>query len=382
MSRDYELDRLKSEEQAAFQRKQSAWKNYADAKDRANAAYDEMESAWQERCRAREEMNREFEIMQNANSHHQEIWDEYGRIRDYNNSRIDSLRYEADSEHREMQMCFENASSEYSHGDKSMAPVYAEEGREHKERRDELNAEISSLIAEIKSAKERAQYLAPRTDSHAFHVAKDRFEDAKSAHQAAEREFKRRKSDRDRLKAIFDEAQAEHTRLKEAFQHRLAEVKAANQRDRSQILDKAGIYGSERKDAKIVKKSDGTTQIYHGGIGSGDGIGHGHTALDHTGRKTYDRDAFSAHGSHNYTDDKTLAIGTDKYNGSPAKVRKRNDGRTDIFFNSSGHYGDGVGHGHIVVDEDDNVRYMRDEWQDKRQGQYLIDDSKKDHTKI
>ena len=114
MSRDYELDRLKSEEQAAFQRKQSAWKDYADAKDRANTAYDEMESAWQERCRAREEMNREFEIMQNASSHHPEIWDEYGRIRDYNNSRIDSLRYEADSEHREMQMCFENASVEFT----------------------------------------------------------------------------------------------------------------------------------------------------------------------------------------------------------------------------------------------------------------------------
>ena len=305
MPRDYKLDRLKSEEQAAFRRKQSAWKDYADAKECANTAHDEMESAWQERCRAREEMNHEFEIMQITSARYKEIWDEYGRIRDYNNSRIELLRYDADYEHREMQMCFDNASSEYSYGDKSMAPVYAEEGREHKERRDELNAEISELIAEIRNAKEHAQYAAPRTNADAFHRAKDRFEDAKSVHQAAEREFKNRKAERDRLKAIFEEAQAEHTRTKEAFQNRLAEVKASRQHERNRTLDKAGIYGSSRKDAKIVKKSDGTTQIYHGGIGKADGLGHGHTTLDQAGHKTYDRKSFSAHGSQNFTDEKT-----------------------------------------------------------------------------
>ena len=134
---------------------------------------------------------------------------------------------------------------------------------------------------------------------------------------------------------------------------------------------------------KIVKKADGTTQVYHGGIGKGDGYGHGHTALDQFGNKTYDRGAFEAHGSQNYTDSpKTLALGTDMFDGKPAKIRHRKDGKTDVFFTNSGNFGDGAGHGHVVLDENGNAIYMRDQWQDKNQGQYLIDDSKKDHTKI
>ena len=69
------------------------------------------------------------------------------------------------------------------------------------------------------------------------------------------------------------------------------------------MLDKAGVRWSDRKDAKIVKKADGSTQVYHGGVGAGDGYGHGHTALDQFGRKTYDRGAFEEHGGQNYTDD-------------------------------------------------------------------------------
>ena len=164
-------------------------------------------------------------------------------------------------------------------------------------------------------------------------------------------------------------------------------MKAANQRERDKVLDKAGVRWSERESAKIVKKADGTTQVYHGGLGSGDGYGHGHTALDQSGRKTYDRGAFDDHGKQNFTDSrintcKTLAVGTDMFDGKPAKVRHHKDGRTDIFFVSSGNYGDAPGHGHIVTDKDGNTVYYRDQWQDKKQGQYLIDSSKDDHTKI
>jgi hypothetical protein len=51
-----------------------------------------MESAWNERCSAREEMNREYDEMQRPSEHYREVWDEYGRIRDENNSRIESLK--------------------------------------------------------------------------------------------------------------------------------------------------------------------------------------------------------------------------------------------------------------------------------------------------
>ncbi len=300
MARDYELDRIKSEEQAAFARKQDAWNDYQEARRNADEAHDEMQEAWQERCSARDEMNREFEDLNSQRDNRQSIWDEYGRIRDYNNSRIDSLRAEADYEHQEMQRCFDEASSEYEYGDKSLAPEYAAEGREHKERRDDLNAQIRELIDEIKEAKNNAEWRAPRIDSSAYQAAKSRFESAKSRHESAEERFKRCKAERDQKKALFDSLQAEHVRLKEEFQRKLEEVRATRQRERDRDLDRAGIRWSDRQDAKIVKKTDGTTQVYSGGLGSGDGYGHGHVAIDSSGKVVYERGAFEEHGKQNY----------------------------------------------------------------------------------
>lgn len=56
-------------------------------------------------------MNREYESMQHSSDNYREVWGEYSRIRDANNSRIESLRYEADSEHQMMKDCFEQASA-------------------------------------------------------------------------------------------------------------------------------------------------------------------------------------------------------------------------------------------------------------------------------
>lgn len=261
-----------------------------------------MQSAWEERCSAREEMNREYESMQHSSDNYREVWGEYSRIRDANNSRIESLRYEADSEHQMMKDCFEQASAAYEYGDKSEAPGYAAQGHEHKDRRNELNEEVGRLIQEIRNAKEADECRAPKTDSSAFRRAKEVFSSAKSCHESAEAEFKRLKAERDRAKAEFNSAQEEFIHLRDEFQKKLAEVKAENQRERDKILDEAGINWSERDDAKIVKKADGTVQIYHGGLGSGDGLGHGHTALNQFNDKTYDRGAFEEHGRQNYTD--------------------------------------------------------------------------------
>ena len=102
MSKNPELNSLKAREQDAFRRKQVSFQNYIDAKNRANAAHDAMQTAWKERCSAREEMNHEYEDMQRSSNNYHEVWNEYGRIRDVNNARIESLRQEADYEHREM----------------------------------------------------------------------------------------------------------------------------------------------------------------------------------------------------------------------------------------------------------------------------------------
>lgn len=337
MSRNHELDYLKSAEQEAFNRKQAAWQTYARLRDECNAAHDAMEAAWQERVAAKEDMNREYDEMQSSSQRYREVWDEYGRIRDSKQYEIDRLRAEADSEHQQMVDCFEQASSCYEYGDKSEAPYWSQQGHEHKDRRDSLNEEVKQLCAEIKAARDEAEWSAPKTDSSAFRSAKATFERAKARHESAQSEFRRLKAQRDSAKADFDAAQEAFKHAKEAFQRKLEEVKAQNARERERTLDAAGVRWSERRDAKIVKKTDGTTQVYHGGIGDGDGIGHGHTALDSSGRVTYDRDAFAAHGSQNYTDDSQtsgwapLQHGTiDGYEVTFRQGTGRNEGQTII----------------------------------------------------
>ena len=305
MSIDYELDRLKSEEQSLFQAKQAAWARWHDAQERADSAYNLSQEAWNTRVSAKEVMSYEYNQMVQSSDNYRDVWAEYSRIRDYNNSRIESLKSEADYEHRQMQECFEQASWAYESGDKASAPYYSQQGHDHKDRRNELNAEISTLASEVKEARRDAEWRAPKTDSSAFHNAKAEFDRAKTEHQSREAEFKRLKVERDRLKAEFDDLNSRHKQAKEAFQKRLYSVKIRNQSDRQRTLDKAGIRWSEQKDAKIVKKANGTTQIYHGGLGLGDGLGHGHTALDQFDNKTYKRDAFAEHGSQNFIEEKT-----------------------------------------------------------------------------
>ena len=310
MARDLELDRLKSEEQAAFQRKQDAFQRYADIRDRTNAAYDESQRAWEARSSARDDMNREYEAMQRSREHHDDVWDDYGRIRDQNNYEIERLRAEADSEHQQMIDCFEQASSCYEFGDKSEAPYWSQQGHDHKDRRDQLNEEVSRLCREVKDAKREAQWRAPKTDSSTFHRAKEIYERAKAHHESTQAEFKRLKIERDRAKANFDSAQADHVRAKKAFDDRLTEVRANRQVTKQKAVDKVNMALVHEKggffeigslfgqNAKVRPRDDGSGKIdvYFGGLmGAGDGMGHGHAVIDRNGNVTYLRDAWQDH---------------------------------------------------------------------------------------
>lgn len=298
MLKDYELDCLKSELDEAFAHKQEAYRVYDEARKKTDSVYAAMFDARDALNRARAEMNDAYEEFQRAKSASREVWDEYGRIRDYNNSEIESLKYEADSEYQDMRTCFESASSEYEYGDRAMASEYSQQGHVHKDRLAELNARIRELGQEVKQAKENAQWRAPKVDDFVFKFAQRAFQDAKARYESLRAEFDQLKTQRDYLHDQFELAKACHENAKENFQKRLAEVKA--KKEREQILNRAGVGYYERGDAKIVKKADGTTQVYHGGLGSGDGLGHGHTALDKSGKKTYDRGAFEEHGGQNF----------------------------------------------------------------------------------
>ena len=110
-------------------------------------------------------------------------------------------------------------------------------------------------------------------------------------------------------------------------------------------------------------------------MGSGDGLGHGHTALDQFGNKTYDRGAFEEHGKQNYTDDsKGVTIydrrarpgheamgieGQSNLHGQPYNPKKHPDevGHITQF------YEDGV---RISRSTTDNVHETRTHWTDTR----------------
>lgn len=350
--RSQDLDALKTREQEAFSLKQNAWKKYDEARTRCSELHDAMQSAWNERVSARDVMNHEYEAMQNDNNNYRAVWDEYGRIRDYNNAKIESLRSEADYEHREMIRCFDQASSCYQYGDKSEAPYWSEQGHSHKNLRDQLNCQISELYREVKAAKQNAEMRANKTNSSAFHRAKEAFNDAKNRHEAFQAGFKRLKAERDQFKLEFHRAEAEHRKLKEQFQRKLDEIKTNNKREREATLDKAGVSLFERSDAKIVKKSDGTIQVYHGGVGSGDGYGHGHTALDQFGNKTYDRKAFTEHGKQNYVDneDGSWSFTLWRQVAKGYANKKDPDHFTDILYGGSKGNIKGDGHGHMIVE--------------------------------
>ena len=380
MPRSAELDSLFARKQEAFVRKQAAFQKYIDAKNRANEAHDRMQLAWDRRVTAREEMNREYNSMQQSKGSRDAIWADFNRVRQGNSSRIEQLRQEADMEHEMMKNCFDSASAAYSYGNKVDAPMYSSEGHAHKERRDYLNSEVGRLIQEINSAKTNAKWQTSSSHSNSFQYAKSNFDNAKMMHESAEAEFKSAKAERDAYKAEFDSAQAEFERLKDACQRKFDEIKANNRKERERILDKAGVGYLNRQDAKIVKKADGTTQVYHGGLGSGDGFGHGHVALDQSGKRTYSRDAFEKHGSQNYVD---AQYGT--FGEKSAKVysdkRKGHSGWQNVLYSGDGNFKPGGTHGHVLINEADSVINWRDEGQ-KRGDEYFIDGSKDDHTRI
>ena len=320
MLRNPELDRLKSRQQSLFEQKQAAFQRFKDLQEQTNVAYRTMQACWDERVRARERMNREFEAMQSTYSCSDSVWSEYTRIRDRNNSKIESLKYEADIEHRAMQECFDDASSAYQYGDKSDAPYLSQQGYEHRDHRNALNAEISELAREVKQAKANAEALAPKTDSSGFNRAKSSFEQAKSRHESAQAEFNALKNQLYSVKADFEHLQEKFKQAQSAFNHKLEEVKSELNLKKHQVIDKVNMA--------LVHEKGGA--FYLGSIF-----------------------------------------------GQDAKIRSRNDGsgKTDVFFGGLSGSGDGAGHGHAINDRDGNVTYLRDAWQDH--DDYLIDDARK-----
>lgn len=300
-----ELDRLKSEEEAAFHRKQEAYKRYQEAKNRTDAAYKEQQAAWDKVTIARNEMNQAYDELQYARRDNDSVWNEYRRIRDNNNFQIDRLKAQADSLYNNMAHAFECASDAYNYGNKSDAKYYSNEGKAYQAQLKSTNAQIRQLGQAVKDARIHAKAYGSKADFSGFNSAKNKFEDAKSAHKLVEAKFKSAKAERERLHSEFKVLNEEYKRKASAFRSTLANKKVeqkAKQQNDERLMEKANIPYAYRRDCKVVKAADGTINFYFGGLMEKDGLWHGHIAMGPSGEITYKRMPMEEHGKQNYTD--------------------------------------------------------------------------------
>lgn len=338
MMSNSELDRLKSEEDAAFNRKQEAYKRYQEAKKRTDAAYQEQQASWNKVTIARNEMNRAYDERQYTRRNNDNVWSEYKRIRDNNNSQITYLKAQADSLYSNMKNAFERASDAYNYGNKADAKIYSNEGKDYQAQLKSVNAQISRLGQEVKNARTHAEAYGGKTDSSSFTSAKNKFEDAKSVHKLIEAKFKSAKAERERLHSEFKTLNEEYKRKASAFRSALENRKneqRTRQRNDETLMEKADIPYAYRKECKVVKEADGTINFYFGGLMEKDGLWHGHISMDSSGKITYKRMPMEEHGKQNFTGEKDGW--TDLYGGTigdqPVLVKfgmGKNEGHTLI----------------------------------------------------
>lgn len=118
MAKDAELDRLKTAQDLAYQRKQDA--------------YQALQCAWEKRSSARDAMNRAFEVNQRAYAAQDSTWQDLKRMRDLYGPRIERLNSLQETAFQNMGRAFDDASSAHDRRDGAGAASYAAEGHRYK----------------------------------------------------------------------------------------------------------------------------------------------------------------------------------------------------------------------------------------------------------
>jgi len=115
----------------------------------------------------------------------------------------------------------------------------------------------------------------------------------------------------------------------------------------------------------VSRQADGMVNIYFGGVGTPNGLGHGHYVMDQYDRVVYRREPFDPHGAQNFTSSQQdyheiildeLRSGREigflcKFRGYDAHVESNTNqqGRPkiDIYYGPNGPFG--LGHHHAVA---------------------------------
>lgn len=330
MAKDAELDRLKAAQDLAFQRKQDA--------------YQAQQQAWNRRSDAREALNRAHENKQRAYDAQETSWQDYQRLRSYNGPRIDQLNAQQETAFQNMQRAFDNASSAHDRRDGAAARSHADEGHRCKAEAQGYVSQRRRLVDELRSAKTRHEpyKLAFQRARDEFDSAKRIFDQVKAEHESKVAEFKRAKAD-------FDQTAR-------AFKSRLESVKAQSQQkkaDKRSIAERAGVPFQYRDNVWVSTDANGTTNIYFGGVGEPNGLGHGHYAMDRTGKVTYKRDPFDPHGAQNFTEPQYWHLEKMSYDKDSQMYQ------TDNYIGIIGSKNQKT-KAHIAVNPDGEITYVRD----------------------
>lgn len=311
MARDAELDRLKTAQDDAFRRKQEAHKV--------------QQSAWERRSTAREAMNRAHEAKQRAYAEQDRTWQYYQSVRNSNGPRIESLNAQQETAFQNMKQAFDNASSAHNRRDGASAASYAADGHRFKAEAQGYVAERRRLVAEIRAAGDAHHATKP-----AFQRAKDEFNECKRAFDAA-------KANHEQAQAAFKQAKEAFDTAAKAFRERLDKVKAEGKKrndDKRTVAERAGVPRQYLDNIWVSKKPDGTINIYFGGIGSPNGLGHGHYTMDTRGDVTYKREPFDPHGAQNFekvTDPALLYVRSARSGHEPMSTNEHGG----VFYNRS-----------------------------------------------
>lgn len=281
MARDAELDRLKTSQDLAFQRKQDT--------------YQAQQRAWERRSSARDALNRAHEEKQRAYAAQDASWQDYQRVRSYNGPRIDQLNAQQESAFQNMKSAFQNASSAHDRRDGAGAASYAADGHRYKAEAQGYVAERRRLVEEIRAARTRHEATKP-----AFEYSKDQFSQAK-------RNFDQARADHEQAQAAFKKAKADFDQTAQAFKKRLETVRSESKRrkdDTRSLAEKAGVPYRYRDNVWVSTDSSGNTNIYFGGVGEPNGLGHGHYVMDSYGKVTYKREPYDPHGAQNFAENR------------------------------------------------------------------------------
>lgn len=329
MARDAELDRIKTAQDLAFQRKQDAYKA--------------QDHAWQRRSSARDALSRAHEEKQRTYAIQDASWQDYQRVRSSSGPRIDHLNAQQEAAFENMKRAFDNASSAHERRDGAGARSYADEGHRYKAESQGYVAERRRLVEEIRTARAGHEVTKP-----AFQHAKDQFSELK-------RSFDQAKADHERAQAEFKRAKAEFDQAAQAFKKRLEVVRSESNRrkdDKRSIAERAGVPLQYRDNVWVSKDLSGSTNIYFGGVGEPNGPGHGHYAMDSYGTVTYKRDPFDPHGAQNFADE---GRGSTMYDRSARSGSVPTAGSGEHRFR-----GEDVGTGHFTQAYADGYRLSRD----------------------